>query len=100
MSEFTKQYDESTIIESIKSNISAVKVRMKAKKDVGFVLMVTNRGLEFYGRENAAGSLERIPLVKSPEQIFDWIKNDIPERGRKPFGKKVGLKDIARRSRG
>lgn len=98
MSESQKQCDDSTIIQSVDSFIRAVKIRMTAKNDCGFILMITNRGFEFYGQENSGGTLGGIPIVKSPEQIFEWIRNETPEGGRKRFEEKTGLKKIALRS--
>jgi hypothetical protein len=96
VSDIVNNSGESTKIESIESNILSAKIRMTMNDGLGFIIIVTSRGLEFYGTENSAGNVSGTPIVLTPDQVFECIKGKTPERGKKPFGRKKGLKRIGR----
>jgi ABC-type enterochelin transport system substrate-binding protein len=96
VSKIQNKNSDSTIIESVESKIESVKARMRLENELGFILIESNLGIEFYGRESSAGTVYGSKIVKTPDQVFEWIKHEIPKGGKKPFGEKEGLKLIGR----
>lgn len=99
MSRKIDQFGESITVERIESTVEVAILRIMRDNGFGFMIRVANNRLEFYSDENSAGTLGGAPIVKNAEEIWDWIREETPDQGRKKFEKRIGFRVIGQRGR-
>jgi hypothetical protein len=74
-------------------SVDSVRLRLRADDGTDFIIDVSTEGLSFFVDESSAGNSQDKPILKSTNEIWEWVKN---------CGDKIPLKDReeAKRSRG
>ena len=70
------------VIEEVSGTYTHVKIFFETSKHARFYMRVTQDGLEFYRRENSAGTLLDKPVILSADDLFEIIGDD---GDKKPF---------------
>jgi hypothetical protein len=92
MSGPSKQNGESISIDSIESDIKSAKIRLTRSGGKEFFLEISIVGFKFYDAENSGGTLRGKPVVRTPDEIFEWVKKGKSDGGRIPFGERASQK--------
>jgi hypothetical protein len=66
-----------------------VTVRLETTDGRSFWMQVGSDGLKFHSDRNSAGTLTDNPIIKSADDVFDWVKNDRFGSSHKRFGERV-----------
>ena len=75
-------------IEALEQTIGSVKIKLATSDGRRFWLKIDAAGLSFFSRQSSAGNLEGKPIVKSADQLFEWIG---PEGDKKKFRDRKGV---------